>query len=107
MDVDLTQASQVQSQHLPLFVATLDGEIQIAPLGKARTPNLRQIFYDFYGWVIQYDLVDQWIAKQGPFDLSFTDIHPTFVPETIKPIAEAIFAKLWGVRLDDFVIVAS
>ncbi len=104
-DVDLTTTSQVQSRHLPLFVATLDGEIQIAPLGKARTPNLRQTFYDFYGWVIQYDLVDQWIAKQGPFDLRFTDIHPTFVPETIKPIAEAIFSELWGVELDDFILV--
>jgi hypothetical protein len=105
-DVDLFQGSKIFARHLPMFVATLDGKIRIAPLEKTPTPDHSRTFNAFYGWVIQYDLVDQWIARQGPFDLTFTDIHPTFVPETIKPIAEAIFAELWGVALDDFILVA-
>jgi hypothetical protein len=106
-DVDLARTEQLFRPHLPLFVGDLEGEIQLALPHAAVDDVVVENFNDFYRWVIQYDLLDQWIAKDGPFDLDFSDIHPALTPEVVKPLAETTFSEFWGVSLDDFVIIDS
>jgi hypothetical protein len=104
-DVDLVRTEQLFRPHLPLFVGDLKGEIQLALPHAAVDDMVVENFNDFYRWVIQYDLLDQWMAKDGPFDLDFTDIHPALTPDIVKPLAETTFFEFWGVSLDDFVVI--
>lgn len=98
-DFDFERARQLFMPHLPLFVASGDDEIKLAVEKHRLNQEHLQTFKDFYRWIIQYDLADQWISLEGPFNLNFTDIHPTLTPERVIEFAGPDFVDLWGVQL--------
>lgn len=103
--VNLNDSLRLFSRHQPLFIATLDGEIRPALFADRPMENVYQAFNDFYMWIVQYDLVDQWIIRDGEFDLDFTKLSPGLTPDNAKPHIDQHFRDLWGVSLDDFVLI--
>jgi hypothetical protein len=64
--------------------------------------NIYKSFNDFYHWLLEYNLINQWIVDDGPFDLDFTWMHPLYNPSFTKPFADKAFKDRFGVSLDEF-----
>lgn len=99
-DLDFETVDKLLTPHLPLFVGSGDEEVKLAISDRTISDNATQTLNDFYRWVIQYDLADQWMSKEGPFDLDFTDLHPELTAQTVMTFAGPDFLDLWGVRLE-------
>ncbi|MCP1913362.1 hypothetical protein J2R96_005842 [Bradyrhizobium elkanii] len=59
----------------------------------------------FYGNVVQYDLIRQWIVMDGPFRYDFEWLSQNHSKEDMANWAGPVFEKAYGVRLTDFEMV--
>ena len=105
-NVDLKESLEIFNKHQPPFITHPNGEIRPALFQGVSEANIYKTFNDFYHWVLEYHLINQWIAKDGPFDLDFTWMHPLYTPSFTKPFADKAFKERFGVSLDDFSIAA-
>jgi hypothetical protein len=101
-DVNLQESLEMFNRHQPPFVAHPNGEIRPALVQGVSEQNLYETFNNFYHWVLQYDLISQWIVGDGPYDLDFTWMHPLYTSAFTKPWADKAFKEHFGVSLDDF-----
>jgi len=100
--VDSGESGELFGRHQPPFMATLNGEIRPTLFEGRSIERTQQVGDEFYNWLVQYDLVDQWIVRDGPFDLDFRALNPAYTPDGIKPTVDRTFKESWGVSLDDF-----
>lgn len=101
-DVNLRETLEMFNRHQPPFVTHPNGEIRPALFQGIPAENIYETFNAFYYWVLTYDLINQWIVDDGPFDLDFTWMHPLYTPTFTKPWADKAFKEHFGVSLDDF-----
>jgi len=104
-DVDLKDSLSIFDKHQPPFILHPSGEIRPAIFQGTPEGNTYKTFNSFYYWILQYDLVEQWIIKPGPFQLDFTWMHPIYTPAVTKPFADRGFRENFGISLDDFSII--
>jgi hypothetical protein len=97
-EFDVDAVTRFLIPHLPLFVASGDKEVKLA-FGERRLnkPEV-ETFNNFYRWIIQYDLTNQWVSREGPFDLDFSEIDPELAPEKVIGFAARDFFDMWGLR---------
>ncbi|MEI8044742.1 MAG: hypothetical protein WCL11_25245 [Verrucomicrobiota bacterium] len=103
-DVDLQASLDMFNKHQPPFVAHPNGEIRPALFQGISEKNMYETFNTFYHWILQYDLISQWVVGDGPYDLDFTWMHPLYTPAFTRPWADRAFKNLFGISLDDFKI---
>jgi hypothetical protein len=105
-DVNLQETLEIFNRHQPPFVAHPDGEIRPALFQGMSEKNLYKTFNTFYYWILEYDLISQWIVGDGPFDLDFTWMHPLYTPSFTKPWADDAFKRHFGISLDKFNVLS-
>jgi len=103
--VDLNESGELFRRHQPPFMATLSGEIRPTLFEGRSIETTQQIGNEFYNWLVQYDLVDQWIVNDGAFNLDYRSLNPAYTVDSIKPSVDRTFKDAWGVSLDDFILV--
>jgi hypothetical protein len=85
-------------RHSAMFVDKPDDDGVFPRLRHDRNPGaIQTVFDEFYGAVVLYDLVGQWITEDGPFryDLRWLVQHGT--PEAFQTYASQLFIKAFGV----------
>jgi len=50
--------------------------------------------------------VEQWIVRDGEFDLDLTKLSPGLTPDNARPPVDQHFRDIWGVSLDNFVLLS-
>jgi hypothetical protein len=105
-NVNLDESLKIFHKHQPPFLAHPSGEIRPALFEGVSEKNTYETFNTFYYWILQYDLMRQWIIRPGMYDLDFTWMHPLYTPEFTKPWADKAFKEHFGVSLDDFHLCA-
>jgi hypothetical protein len=68
--------------------------------------SIKTTFEGFYGSMALYELTEQWILGEGPFDLNFSWMSDNYDPETFRKWANDSFKQTYRVDLSDFDIVA-
>jgi hypothetical protein len=66
---------------------------------------VKATFNQFFGTITLYDLTRQWILKDGPFVCDFAWISEKYDQSRAEAGANDIFKQVYGVTLDQFVIV--
>jgi hypothetical protein len=102
---DAKQSFELFSRHEPPFLAEIGGEIRPALFEDRPRANIQETFNKFYNCVVQYDLVDQWTVKDGPFDFDYSWLAPRHPAPAVKTWADRHFRQIWGVSVDDFRIL--
>jgi hypothetical protein len=102
--VDLAASLKLFNKHQAPFLTHPNGEIRPALFEGVPEKNIYQAFNSFYYWILQYELVNQWIVRPGAFNLDFTWMHPRYSPQFTKPWADKAFKANFGVSLNDFVL---
>ena len=85
-------------RHSAMFVDKPDDDGVFPRLRHDRDPRaIQTVFDEFYGAVVLYDLVRQWITEDGPFryDLRWLVQHGT--PEAFQTYASQLFIQAFGV----------
>lgn len=102
-DFDVTE---VWLRHLSLFS---DGKDQDGVYPR-KWPNrsdkaVKQTFERFYGTMALYELTEQWILRDGPFNCDFSWMSDNYDQKVFSSWANDTFKKVFGVNLSDFTIV--
>jgi len=103
-NVDLSESLKLFNKHQAPFLTHPSGEIRPALFEGVPEENIYGTFNNFYYWILQYALVNQWIVRSGPYDLDFTWMHPLYSPQFTKPWADKSFKEMFGVSLNDFAL---
>jgi hypothetical protein len=81
-----------------------DGIFPIYAPGRDRV-CVDETFNQFYGWIVNYDLVSQWIAKEGSFTYDYKWLSTAHGPKQMEDWAAEGFAHTFGVRPEEFEIL--
>ena len=95
-------------RHSAMFIDKPDDDGVFPRLRQDRDPRAVQaVFEEFYGAVVLYDMVRQWITEDGPFryDLSWLVQHGA--PEEFKAYASRLFIQAFGVDPTTAVLMPS
>ena len=85
----------------PLFLSTFNGEVQPRlELGDRTSDDIYATFNAFYQWIILYDLIFQWMARDGPFELNFNWL--TKRESEVRDAASHIFRSQFGHEPGEF-----
>lgn len=57
-------------------------------------------FNTFYGAVVTYDMVEQWITRDGPFQYDYDWLSQTGSKDELKAFADRLFASTFGIQPD-------
>ena len=71
-----------------------------------RNPDIvDETFNQFYTWIVNYDLISQWIVDEGAFKYDYRWLSTIHGPKEVKDWAANAFARLFGEHPDRFEIV--
>ena len=65
-----------------------------------------ETFNRFYGTMAVYELTEQWILRDGPFNCDFSWMSDNYDQERFEGWANETFKKVFGISLADFEILA-
>lgn len=98
--------SDLWLSHLPLFSDNGNDETIVPRMIKGReNDNINMTFNNFYGNIMNYDLMRQWILSSNNFDLEFKWLTQQNSTEEIKSMAKDSFLRQFSVNIDDFEII--
>ncbi|MBD1589866.1 hypothetical protein [Pseudomonas typographi] len=63
--------------------------------------NIHNTFNIFYGYLMQYDLIRQWIIQSGEFKYDFSWLSEKHEPSEVKEKVKEVFTNLFGVSPDE------
>jgi hypothetical protein len=66
---------------------------------------VQKMFDDFYAAVVTYEMTDQLIVKNGPFEYKYDWLKPSASPEEFKQFADRNFKAAYGIAPDEIEIV--
>ena len=93
-------------RNLSLYTDSADGnEIYPRRVPGVDEKALSRTLNIFYGNIVHYDLVRQWIVRDGPFSYKFEWLSDRHSNESIATWASAVFKNTFGVHLNEFEIV--
>jgi hypothetical protein len=101
-EVDLLRSMKFFGRHQPLFTADLNGEIRPSLFQDREEAKIYQTFNDFYAWIVQYDMIRQWIIIDGPFNYDYTWLTPKYSTDMTKHWVDKHFKNTFHVAPDDF-----
>jgi len=104
-DVNLKDSLEIFDKHQAPFLTHPSGEIRPAIFQGIPEQNTYKTFNSFYKWMLQYELIEQWIMQPGPFKLDFTWMHPLYTSDFAKPFADKAFKELFDTSLDQFIFI--
>jgi hypothetical protein len=88
-------------RHGALFVDRADDDGIFPRLRRDRTEESTEAtFNTFYGAVVTYDMVRQWIVADGPFQYDYAWLSQTQAPADMKAYVDARFVDAFGVHPD-------
>jgi hypothetical protein len=91
--------------HLSLFSDKEDDDGVFPRIFPGKDPkNIKKTFDVFFGNNILYDLVQQWILNDGPFDYDLSWLSQAYTNEEMANAAKDSFKHLFGVSPDDFIV---
>ena len=64
--------------------------------------NVNETFNQFYDWIVEYELVEQWIVDEGPFKYDYGWLSTAQRSDKMKGWAAEGFAHTFGVHPDKF-----
>lgn len=93
-------------RHLSLFSdkAEKDGVYPRKQPGRLDS-LVKKTFDSFYGTMAVYELTEQWILREGPFNCDFSWMSDNYDEKIFGDWANDSFKKVFGVELSDFTIV--
>lgn len=95
-------------RHGALFVDKLDDDGIFPRLRQDRNPTAIQETFDaFYGAIVLYDMVQQWIIEDGPFRYDYSWLVQHGRPEDFKGYADGHFVRAFEVHPDSAVLMPS
>ncbi|MPT47969.1 MAG: hypothetical protein E2598_06055 [Sphingobium sp.] len=105
IDVDFRE---VWLRHLSLFSDKADKDGVYPRKWPHRSEKSVKVTFDrFYGTMALYELTEQWILHDGPFNCDFSWMSDNYNHEIFANWANETFKKVYGVNLSDFTIVSS
>jgi hypothetical protein len=66
---------------------------------------VHETFTKFYGWIVNYDLISQWIIADGPFRYEYEWLSTAHDPAAVKDRTARGFEHVFHVHPDDFEIL--
>ncbi len=66
---------------------------------------VHETFNQFYGWIVNYDLITQWIVEEGPFTYNYEWLSKAHDPADVKDWVANGFKHIFGVHPDDLEIL--
>jgi hypothetical protein len=103
--VPVEQIVDTFAAHEPLFVEDDTGTVRSNIIAGRDREAMSETFTQFYAFNATYQLVREWIIRDGPFELDFDWLAPQHTPAEIKDWAEDEFHRAFGVHLGDFALV--
>ncbi|MGE8681520.1 MAG: hypothetical protein ACN6PE_23140 [Achromobacter marplatensis] len=89
-------------KHLSLFSDTADDGALFARMVSGRDEaDVLEVFNQFFGAIILYDLSKQWVLSPGQFRLDYSWLTSTDSPDFMDRV-KGVFYKNYGVELDKF-----
>ena len=67
---------------------------------------VHETFNKFYGWIVNYDLISQWIIAEGPFKYEYEWLSTAHDPADVSDWAAKGFEHIFGVHPDKFEILS-
>jgi hypothetical protein len=90
-------------KYLSLYTDSADGnEIYPRRIPGVHPEALTRTLNIFYGNIVHYDLVQQWIVRDGPFSYKYEWLSDKNSNEDMAKWAGAVFKNTFGVHLEDF-----
>lgn len=95
-------------RHLSLFSDKADKDGVYPRKWPNRSENaVMETFNRFYGAMALYELTEQWILRDGPFNCDFSWMSDNYDHDVFGDWANESFKRVFGVNLSDFEIVAA
>lgn len=99
-------AQVIFDRNQALFVDKEDNDGIFPAVLPGKDQNLvHETFNRFYGWIVNYELVSQWIAAPGPFVYDYEWLSQEHDRQAVKAWANRGFEHVFGVSPDTFEIV--
>jgi hypothetical protein len=103
-----TDMRELWLRHLSLFSDKADKD-GIYP---RKWPNrseeaIKTTFNSFYGMMAVYELTEQWILRDGPFDCDFSWMSDNYYKAVFSDWANESFKRFYGLNLSEFTIISS
>lgn len=99
--ISLKIAEQLFHKHKALFTDGTDGDVYPTIFEHASQENIQASFDQFYQWNSVYDMVKQWIIKDGDFSYNYDWLTKKFMPEDVKKWACGNFQQFFKIHPDD------
>ncbi len=103
-NVEFEIVDSLFKKHHALFTDDYDGEIKPVLFEGRKDENIIESFNNFYNFNLLYDLILQWVDKEGEFKFNYKWIVNEREKEFI-PIVKENFKMQFGISLDDIKIL--
>lgn len=101
-----TDVRAIWLRHLSLFSDKADKDGVYPRKWPNRSEKTVKAMFDrFYGTMALYELTEQWILRDGPFDCDFSWMSDNYNQDIFANWANETFKKVYGVTLSDFKII--
>ncbi len=95
------RASDLFDRHSALFIDKEDDDGIFPRLHEGRDQRLvQETFNSFYAVNLTYDMTDQWITREGPFEYDYRWLSQSGSSAEIKEFADRHFKQIYGVSPD-------
>lgn len=91
--------------HEALYVNDVNNIVQFTISEKYPIDNMKETFNDFFAWNCSYDMVRQWIIKDGPFSYDLEWLTTNYPDDMAKQWADRTFEQIFKVNPDEFKIL--
>lgn len=99
---------EIWLRHLSLFSDKADKDGVYPRKWPNRSEKAIKTMFDrFYGMMAVYELTEQWILRDGPFNCDFSWMSDNYNQNVFADWANDSFKKIYGVNLSDFTIINS
>lgn len=97
---------EILDRNMALFVDKEDNDGIFPAIVPGKNAHAIQHTFDqFYTWIVNYDLISQWIAGDGPFRFNLEWLSTVHDPAEVEEWAKYRFDQIFGVNPDKFEMV--
>lgn len=103
--VDLQQIRTLFTSHQPPFIAkSMDGKVEDNLIQIDNSDRRTRVASTFFRWQITYDIVRQWIARNGHFSFNYCWIDPRYTELDFRRLIKEDFHSLCGCDFEDIAL---
>jgi hypothetical protein len=97
-------AGDLFRKHHALFIDDFDGEIKPMLFAGRQEEDIKDAFDLFYNHAIFYEMIMEWVAEEGPFQMNFEWLANSRASSFV-PLAKELFEKQFGISIDKIIII--